>query len=58
MFPCEQSLPLEERRLAFAPEIRMLNEGRQRRRIEKRSHLSITRLEEEEEKKKEDDFSS
>lgn len=56
MFPCEQSLPLEERRLAFAPEIRVLNEGRQRRRIEKRSHLSIARLEEE--KKKEDDFSS
>lgn len=35
---------------AFAPERRMLNEGRQRTQSEKRSHLSIAQLEEEEKK--------
>lgn len=54
--PREQCLPLEKHWLTFAPVRRILNEGRQRGGIEKRSHLSIMRLKEE--KKKEDDFSS
>lgn len=41
----------------FSLESRKLREGHQRRRIEKRSHLSSARLEEEEKKNKTDDFS-